>query len=211
LFEEYGADYWGFSTKPKEAFGANGRLESTLEALAAIGYLERLPHGFVWTSLATTAMRCTYNWPLPDPQPQMARKPMPTSPIIEIIYCRLCGWGLRASWMAQELLTTFAEEIGSVTLTPDASGGVFEVRVEGDLIWSRKDEKRFPEITELNQRVGWVEPKAKPLISRKPKQPSSEPRTRRFTEPARSAPAASCPNTNLDNLQRGRPQAAARR
>jgi selenoprotein W-related protein len=163
LFEEYGADYWGFSTKPKEAFGANGRLESTLEALAAIGYLERLPHGFVWTSLATTAMRCTYNWPLPDPQPQMARKPMPTSPIIEIIYCRLCGWGLRASWMAQELLTTFAEEIGSVTLTPDASGGVFEVRVEGDLIWSRKDEKRFPEITELNQRVGWVEPKAKPI------------------------------------------------
>jgi selenoprotein W-related protein len=169
---------------------------------------------------------------------------MPTSPIIEIIYCRLCGWGLRASWMAQELLTTFAEEIGSVTLTPDASGGVFEVRVEGDLIWSRKDEKRFPEITELKQRVGWVEPKAKPidaaaeamglalldpsyelrankflgwttcaaaLISRKPKQPSSEPRTRRFTEPARSAPAASCPNTNLDNLQRGRPQAAARR
>jgi selenoprotein W-related protein len=88
---------------------------------------------------------------------------MPTSPIIEIIYCRLCGWGLRASWMAQELLTTFAEEIGSVTLTPDASGGVFEVRVEGDLIWSRKDEKRFPEITELNQRVGWVEPKAKPI------------------------------------------------
>jgi hypothetical protein len=62
-----GPDYWGFSTKPKEAFGANGRLESTLEALAAIGYLERLPHGFVWTSLATTAMRCTYNWPLPDP------------------------------------------------------------------------------------------------------------------------------------------------
>ena len=43
---------------------------------------------------------------------------MPVSPMIEITYCRLCGWGLRAGWMAQELLTTFAEEIGSVTLTP---------------------------------------------------------------------------------------------
>ncbi len=38
---------------------------------------------------------------------------MPASPMIEITYCRLCGWGLRAGWMAQELLTTFAEELGS--------------------------------------------------------------------------------------------------
>jgi selenoprotein W-related protein len=78
---------------------------------------------------------------------------MPTSPTIEITYCRLCGWGLRASWMAQELLTTFAEEVGSVTLTPDATGGVFEVRVEGELIWSRKEQKRFPDIAELKQLV----------------------------------------------------------
>jgi len=48
-------------------------------------------------------------------------------PMIEIKYCRLCGWGLRAGWMAQELLATFAEEIGSVVLTPDASGGRFEI------------------------------------------------------------------------------------
>lgn len=78
---------------------------------------------------------------------------MPASPNVEITYCRLCGWGLRASWMAQELLTTFAEEIGSVTLTPDATGGVFEVRVDGELIWSRKDEGRFPESKELKQLV----------------------------------------------------------
>ena len=57
---------------------------------------------------------------------------MPASPMVEITYCRLCGWGLRAGWMAQELLATFAAEVGSVALTPDASGGVFEVRVDGD-------------------------------------------------------------------------------
>lgn len=78
---------------------------------------------------------------------------MPASPNVEITYCRLCGWGLRASWMAQELLTTFAEEIGSVTLTPDATGGVFEVRVDGELIWSRKEQGRFPESKELKQLV----------------------------------------------------------
>jgi selenoprotein W-related protein len=78
---------------------------------------------------------------------------MPKSPLIEITYCRLCGWGLRAGWMAQELLNTFAEEIGSLVLTPDASGGVFEVRVEDEIIWSRKGQGRFPEIKELKQLI----------------------------------------------------------
>ena len=78
---------------------------------------------------------------------------MPRSPTIEITYCRLCGWGLRASWMAQELLTTFAEELGSVTLTPDVTGGVFEVRVDNDLIWSRKEIGHLPDIKELKRLV----------------------------------------------------------
>jgi len=78
---------------------------------------------------------------------------MPASPTVEITYCRLCGWGLRAGWMAQELLTTFAEELGSVTLTPDVTGGVFEVRIDGEIVWSRKEAGRFPEIKELKKRV----------------------------------------------------------
>ncbi len=76
---------------------------------------------------------------------------MAKAPNIDITYCRLCNWGLRASWMAQELLSTFAEEIGSVTLTPDASGGVFEVHIDGELVWSRKEAGRFPEIPELKR------------------------------------------------------------
>jgi selenoprotein W-related protein len=95
---------------------------------------------------------------LPPPRAKLAGHratecPMPAKPHIEIVYCRLCGWGLRAGWMAQELLTTFAEEIGSVTLTPDATGGVFEVRADDALVWSRKEHKRFPGITELKQLV----------------------------------------------------------
>lgn len=78
---------------------------------------------------------------------------MPKLPTIEITYCRLCSWGLRSGWMAQELLSTFAEEIGSVTLTPDTTGGVFEVRVDGEMIWSRAQRSRFPEITEIKQIV----------------------------------------------------------
>jgi selenoprotein W-related protein len=78
---------------------------------------------------------------------------MPKSPMLEITYCRLCGWGLRAGWMAQELMATFKDELGSVTLTPDVTGGVFEVRLEDELIWSRKEKGRFPEIKEVKRLV----------------------------------------------------------
>lgn len=71
---------------------------------------------------------------------------------IEIHYCTQCRWLLRAAWMAQELLTTFEQEIEALTLRP-GTGGVFEIRANGALVWSRKAEGRFPEITELKQRV----------------------------------------------------------
>jgi selenoprotein W-related protein len=83
----------------------------------------------------------------------MGRFAMAPSPNVEITYCRLCNWLLRAAWMGQELLSTFAEELGSVTLIPDDTGGVFEVRIDGKLIWSRKEHGRFPEIKELKQIV----------------------------------------------------------
>ncbi|MGC1711720.1 MAG: SelT/SelW/SelH family protein, partial [Methyloceanibacter sp.] len=76
---------------------------------------------------------------------------MAPSPNVEITYCRLCNWLLRAGWTAQELLSTFAAELGSVTLIPDDTGGVFEVKVDGRQIWSRKDHGRFPEMKELKQ------------------------------------------------------------
>uniref|UniRef100_I1XFD4 SelT/selW/selH selenoprotein n=2 Tax=Methylophaga nitratireducenticrescens TaxID=754476 RepID=I1XFD4_METNJ len=59
---------------------------------------------------------------------------------------------LRAAWMAQELLSTFDGEIAELTLKP-GTGGIFEVTADNQLVWSRKQEGRFPEITELKQRV----------------------------------------------------------
>ncbi len=73
-------------------------------------------------------------------------------PRVEIEYCTQCHWLLRAAWLAQELLTTFEKELGGVTLVPGA-GGVFEVRVNGETIWSRKAEARFPDAKELKQRL----------------------------------------------------------
>lgn len=54
--------------------------------------------------------------------------------------------------MAQELLTTFQNELGEVALLP-GQGGVFEIRASGQTVWSRTMEGGFPEIRELKQRV----------------------------------------------------------
>ncbi len=78
---------------------------------------------------------------------------MANKPQIEIEYCTGCRWLLRAAWLAQELLSTFEQDLGAVTLTPGTAGGVFEVRLDGDTVWSREAAGRFPEVKELKQLV----------------------------------------------------------
>ena len=74
------------------------------------------------------------------------------TPRIEIEYCTQCRWLLRAAWMAQELLTTFEKEVGEVALVP-GTDAVFEVRLDQEVIFSRKHQGRFPESKELKQLV----------------------------------------------------------
>lgn len=73
-------------------------------------------------------------------------------PRLVIAYCRQCNWLLRAGWMAQELLSTFAEDLGEVALVP-GTGGVFEIACDGQVIWERKRDGGFPDIRTLKQRV----------------------------------------------------------
>lgn len=73
-------------------------------------------------------------------------------PRLEIVYCTKCRWLLRAAWLAQELLTTFEQELGEVALVP-GSGGVLEVRLDGELLFERADAGRFPDSKELKQLV----------------------------------------------------------
>jgi selenoprotein W-related protein len=77
---------------------------------------------------------------------------MPIPATVTITYCTQCRWLLRAAWLAQELLTTFEQELAGVTLVP-GNGGVFEVRVGDELVWSRRDAGRFPEAAELKRMV----------------------------------------------------------
>jgi selenoprotein W-related protein len=73
-------------------------------------------------------------------------------PRIAITYCRQCNWLLRAAWMAQELLSTFAEDLGEVALVP-GTGGAFSITLDGELLWERKRDGGFPDVRALKQLV----------------------------------------------------------
>ncbi|WP_298822867.1 SelT/SelW/SelH family protein [uncultured Roseibium sp.] len=74
------------------------------------------------------------------------------SPHIIITYCRQCNWLLRSAWMAQEILTTFSEETGTVSLVP-GTGGTFTITCEEQTIWDRASDGGFPEAKILKQRL----------------------------------------------------------
>jgi selenoprotein W-related protein len=97
-------------------------------------------------------------------------------PRLEITYCTQCRWLLRAGWTAQELLTSFPADLGEVALVP-GTGGVFTDaavrrgprreppdasgaaapggcgRLDDDVLWDRKEQGGFPELSRLKQLV----------------------------------------------------------
>lgn len=47
---------------------------------------------------------------------------------------------------------TFGEELGEVALIP-GSGGIFEIRLNGEKLWNKKEAGRYPEPKEIKQLV----------------------------------------------------------
>jgi selenoprotein W-related protein len=78
---------------------------------------------------------------------------MTDQPRIVIAYCPRCRWLLRSAWLAQELLSSFEDDLAEVALAPSGNG-IFEITAgDGTVLWSRAVEGRFPEAKELKQRV----------------------------------------------------------
>lgn len=78
---------------------------------------------------------------------------MSKKPTIKISYCPKCKWLIRAAWYAQELLSTFEQEVGEVGLIPSEVPGHFQIALEGSEVWCRKANGGFPEITELKRKI----------------------------------------------------------
>lgn len=74
-------------------------------------------------------------------------------PTISIEYCPKCGWLLRAAYMAQEILTTFTDEINGVLLKPSETGGRYTISINDLEVFDRKLMGGFPEIKQLKQLI----------------------------------------------------------
>jgi len=59
---------------------------------------------------------------------------------------------LRSAWFAQELLSTFGEDLDEVALVP-SHGGHFEIFYDEAPLWERKRDGGFPDIKALKQAV----------------------------------------------------------
>lgn len=77
---------------------------------------------------------------------------MSAKPVLSIEYCTVCNFRGRAAWLAQELLASFEAELAGVTLVP-GRGGVFDVRLGGERLFSQKEAGRFPEPGELKDLI----------------------------------------------------------
>lgn len=72
---------------------------------------------------------------------------------ILIYYCPKCGWLLRSAYFAQEILTSFSEDLEAVTLKPSVTAGQFSIFVNEEMLFDRKRDGGFPEIKILKQRI----------------------------------------------------------
>jgi selenoprotein W-related protein len=69
---------------------------------------------------------------------------------VEIIYCTRCKFLLRAAWLAQELLASFESDVDEVALRP-GSGGIFEIRLNGEVIASNANGGAIPDAAEVKR------------------------------------------------------------
>nr|WP_206605630.1 SelT/SelW/SelH family protein [Pelagibaculum spongiae] len=75
-----------------------------------------------------------------------------SQPMVRIRYCPRCRWLMRAGWMAQELLNSFEEHLSEVAIGPGEKGQ-FDIWLDDQLIWSRHEAGRFPELREIKQKL----------------------------------------------------------
>ena len=71
---------------------------------------------------------------------------------VDIFYCRQCNWMLRSTWLMQELLHTFYDDLQTVSLHPD-TGGRFQIYCNGQQVWERQADGGFPDAKTLKRRV----------------------------------------------------------
>ena len=74
---------------------------------------------------------------------------------LEITYCQPCGHQPRAVELVNQLLSSYGMPLNkklAIALKPSDSG-IFDVALDGKLIFSRKQEGRFPTVEEIKKHI----------------------------------------------------------
>lgn len=72
----------------------------------------------------------------------------------EIEYCTGCKWLLKSAYFAQEILTTFEEEVDAVTLKPHrGQDGSFTIYHNGEVLWDRRANNGFPNMRQMKNLI----------------------------------------------------------
>lgn len=72
---------------------------------------------------------------------------------VSIEYCEPCKYQEKAAKLAREIQDQFGEQVTKVILSPNKSIGSFEIMINHDLIFSKKDSGRFPRPGEIIQLI----------------------------------------------------------
>jgi selenoprotein W-related protein len=74
---------------------------------------------------------------------------------LSITYCQPCGHQPRAIELVNQLLASYGMPLNkklTIALKP-SDGGIFDVVLDGKLIFSRKQEGRFPTVEEIKKQI----------------------------------------------------------
>jgi selenoprotein W-related protein len=74
---------------------------------------------------------------------------------LEITYCQPCGHQPRAMEMVNQLLSSYGIPLNkkmTISLKP-SDGGIFDVVLDGKVIFSRKQEGRFPTVDDIKSKI----------------------------------------------------------
>jgi selenoprotein W-related protein len=74
---------------------------------------------------------------------------------LEITYCQPCGHQTRAVELVNQLLAEYGMPLNkklTVALKP-ADSGIFDIVLDGQLIFSRKLQGRFPTVDEIKKQI----------------------------------------------------------
>ncbi len=69
---------------------------------------------------------------------------------LEVEYCVPCGYLPTALDVAKQLLGRFRNDISALKLVPGEKG-VFDVRIDGELVFSKHETGRFPDEGEITE------------------------------------------------------------